>query len=116
MGKRSPVQALEDILQAIADIKQMTRKHTLATYSRDKVTQYATERCLLIIAEAAKHLPSPLTARAKDIPWQQIRGVGDVLRHDYENIQPTRVWNIIEVHLTKLGKACRKLRDAQPGK
>jgi uncharacterized protein with HEPN domain len=41
---------------------------------------------LLIIAEAAKHIPSELRDAHPDVPWSKIHGLGNLLRHEYRRI------------------------------
>lgn len=55
----------------------------------------ARERALLIISEAAKSLPSRLTARYPEVDWRAVCGLGDVPRHDYNRIDPDVIWEIL---------------------
>jgi uncharacterized protein with HEPN domain len=42
-----------------------------------------------------------------DIPWREIRGLGNRLRHDYESIDVVRIWLLLERDLPPLKTACR---------
>jgi len=42
-----------------------------------------------------------------DIPWREVRGLGNRLRHDYDSIDLGRIWLLIERDLPPLKTACR---------
>jgi uncharacterized protein with HEPN domain len=43
-----------------------------------------------------------LKGTAPEIPWRQIVGIGNVLRHGYETVSDHVVWDIIENRLDPL--------------
>ena len=43
-----------------------------------------------------------------DIPWREIRGLGNRLRHQYDTIDLTRIWLLIEHDLPLLKVACQQ--------
>jgi uncharacterized protein with HEPN domain len=50
---------------------------------------------LEIIGEAARHL-SPETLKAlPEIPWKLVVGMRNILIHDYDDVDPSRVWTSI---------------------
>jgi uncharacterized protein with HEPN domain len=59
------------------------------------------------VSEASRHLPEPMKARYPGIPWRKIAGVGNVLRHEYREVSPPLLWEIVQDHLTPLDTACR---------
>ncbi|MBM3523254.1 MAG: DUF86 domain-containing protein [Alphaproteobacteria bacterium] len=44
-----------------------------------------------------------------DIPSGRIAGIGNVLRHDYDEVDPTQLWPIITDHLPPLRAAIESL-------
>jgi uncharacterized protein with HEPN domain len=72
------------------------------TFAADIVMVRATERALLIISEAAKALPEELTTRYPEIEWHAIRGIGNILRHEYERVEPRILWNTLTLSLPRL--------------
>jgi uncharacterized protein with HEPN domain len=55
----------------------------------------AVQHALLIIAEAAKHIPVELKENQPDVPWRKIHGLGNLLRHEYRRIDPDILWSVI---------------------
>jgi uncharacterized protein with HEPN domain len=65
----------------------------------------AVEHALLIIAEAAKHLPQEMKERRPEVPWAKIHGLGNLLRHEYRHIDPDILWSIVKGPLAELDSA-----------
>ncbi len=74
--------------------------------ANDQVT-FAVKYALLIISEATAKLGEIAPGIRPDIPWREIRGLGNRLRHDYDTVDPARVWLLIERDLPPLRAACQ---------
>jgi uncharacterized protein len=105
MPPRSPRQRLQDILDAIVFVQRHVEGRTLDDYRRHDMLRAAVERKIEIVSEAARRLPEELTARHADIPWGKIRGVGNILRHEYDDVYDEVVWNIAAQPLAPLRRA-----------
>jgi uncharacterized protein with HEPN domain len=71
------------------------------------------ERGVLIISEASRHLGDELKARHPQIPWSKVAGIGNVLRHSYENVAAPIMWKLVQVDLPILQGVCQaELRRA----
>jgi uncharacterized protein with HEPN domain len=66
------------------------------------------ERCLLRISEAARKLQGVVELVAPDHPWADVRAIGNVLRHQYDAVDPAIVWQIVETDLEPLRAAVAK--------
>ena len=62
---------IEDIITSIADIEDFTHGMSYEMFSSDKKTVYAVIRCLEILGEAAKHIPTSFRKKHPDIPWSE---------------------------------------------
>ncbi len=65
----------------------------------------AVEHALLIIAEAAKHIPDDLKEKRPEVPWKRIHGLGNLLRHEYRRIDSDILWSVVTEYLADLDKA-----------
>jgi uncharacterized protein with HEPN domain len=75
----------------------------------------AVERRLSIISEAAAKLGTIAEQFEPDIPWNSIRGIGNVLRHAYDDVSDDIVRAVIAIRLPQLKEACLRMRRALPG-
>jgi uncharacterized protein with HEPN domain len=71
-------------------------------------TRLAVERCLSIIAEAARKLGTDADTRCPEIPWIDIRALGNRLRHDYPSIRHRVIWKIVTDDLAAWRAACQR--------
>ena len=55
-------------------------------FERDRKTRDAVERCLERICEAAHRSGPRASEFAPDQPWNDIRGMGNRLRHAYDRL------------------------------
>ena len=94
--------ALEDISDNIARAMPFVDGLDLDAFLADDKTFYAATRCLEIISEASRRLPSSFKERFPEIPWRQVAGSGNIYRHAYENIQERRIWATIHEALPAL--------------
>ena len=77
---------LQDILDSIHSIQKFVHGMDREAYCRDEKTQAAVERKLLIISEAAIRLQDSADVFCPGIPWRDIRGSGNWLRHQYDSV------------------------------
>jgi uncharacterized protein with HEPN domain len=104
--------ALRAILEAIEGIENATRGKTIDDYHADWLLHHGVQRGIEIISEAVRRLPAELLATRPEIPWAQITGIGNVLRHEYHRLSDPVIWNVVETHLPRLRAAVFALEDA----
>jgi uncharacterized protein with HEPN domain len=105
LPSEKPILRLEDILDNIDRIQRYTRDLDFDRFLLDTQCHDAVERCWLRISEAAKKLEGVVDLIVPDQPWMQIRAVGNVLRHDYDEVDPAVIWQIVTTHLSPLERA-----------
>jgi uncharacterized protein with HEPN domain len=94
--------ALFDIRDNVLLARQFTEGLTAEAFEADRRTFYAVTRCLEIISEAARRLSPALRNRHPELPWREIMGVGNVYRHDYDNVAEEFVWRTVQHSLAQL--------------
>jgi uncharacterized protein with HEPN domain len=108
---RTVVARLNDVLDAIAGIRATLKDQDYTAFATIWHLQKATERGLEIISEASRAIPTEMKDMSPDVPWVEIAGIGNVLRHDYQRVEPLIIWNIVEKHLAPLEQAVITIRD-----
>jgi uncharacterized protein with HEPN domain len=109
MAAKTPLVPLTDIRDAIRRIRRYTKGKSLAGFERNELTRDAVERCIEIISEASRRLPAAMKAKHPEIPWERVAAIGNVFRHEYDEISPPLVWTVIKDHLPALERAVDSL-------
>jgi uncharacterized protein with HEPN domain len=97
--------SLADILDAIVAIEQFTQDMDLDSFRQDPKTIAAVERKLQVISEAAVCLGEQAEALCPGLPWRDIRGIGNWLRHQYDRVDIETIWNTLTMDLPSLKAA-----------
>ncbi len=56
-------------------------------------------------AEQGRKLSEELKLRYPDVPWRKMTGLRNVVSHDYEAIDPGRVWEAARLELAPIARA-----------
>ncbi|AWB23508.1 DUF86 domain-containing protein [Methylobacterium currus] len=105
MAPREFRHALDDMLAAIDGIQRATAGKTLMDYAGDWLLKHGVQRGIEIISEASRAVPDDIQARRPEVPWRKIRGIGNVLRHEYHNLSDRIIWGIVVDELPPLRSA-----------
>lgn len=98
----NPRARLEHILFHIRGVGETVGGIEFDTYIGVYHMERTVERAMQIISEAVRALPPELTERYPDIEWTKIAAIGNVLRHEYERIDPQTMWEIATERLPEL--------------
>ena len=102
MVARSLIPRLTDIVEAIERIHSVLGDMSLEAFENDWQRQWLVERGI-----ESRRLTDELKARHPAIPWQKVAGIGNVLRHNYENIAAPVIWKLVQADLPEIGRICR---------
>ena len=116
MVARSLIPRLTDIVEAIERIHAVLENMPLEVFETDWQRQWLVERGVEIISEASRHLTDEMKARHPEIPWQKVAAIGNVLRHNYENIAAPVIWKLAQTDLPALEKVLRRKIVTRSGK
>src|SRR3954465_1169028 len=105
MAARSPLLRIQDIAGGIQGIENAIAGKTFRDYQRSWLLRSAVERGIEVISEASRHLGSDLKAQHHDMRWDDIAGIGNILRHEYQRVDPTIIWRAVKNDLPLLKAA-----------
>ena len=77
-----------DVLAEFADVG-------LEAFVADTRTQWAVEMGLIRIGEAVNRLPIEVREAYADQPWRQIVAMRNFAAHQYDDLDPRRVWRTL---------------------
>jgi uncharacterized protein with HEPN domain len=105
MVDKTPRLYLEHIKEAIAILERRVAGKTLDDLAADDVLRDAVERRIEIISEASRRLPPEMKARHPEVPWHNVAGIGNVLRHEYYSVNLDIIWRIATQDIRPLAAA-----------
>ena len=101
---------LHDILETIERVEEVTRDKGLREFEASWQLRWIVQRAIEIISEASRAIPDELANTQSDIPWPSVRGIGNVLRHEYDGLSDPIVWRVVTDELPKLKHAIENIR------
>ncbi|MEO5952833.1 MAG: HepT-like ribonuclease domain-containing protein [Chloroflexia bacterium] len=108
MPSERPASRLEDIKANAEAILDYTAGMDESAFEENRLVYDAVERCLERISEAAAKLGELAPVLVPDQPWRDIRALGNRLRHEYDDISQTHLWEIIQHDLPSLIADCER--------
>lgn len=98
--------ALYNIRHNVLAAQRFTAGVTFEQFKQSELHFYAVTRALKIVSEAARRLPDSLRQAHPELPWKQIMGIGNVLRHDYDNVVETIVCETTQENSRAAARGC----------
>lgn len=98
------------MIQEIESIKAKTNNN-FKNFQSDIILQRAIERDLEIIGEAIKKI-FELEPNIKISSVRNIIGLGNIISHAYDAIEPEMIWGIIQKDIPVLEKEVESLKEA----
>ena len=93
---------LYDMLDAARHLQRMWHGRSVDDLLSDRTLQWATDRGFSIIGEAARRVSDTAKAAYPDVEWRRIIGLRNVVIHEYEEIDYSRHWGVIQEDLPRL--------------
>jgi uncharacterized protein with HEPN domain len=104
---------LRDILQAARLIASYLKDTTEADFLANSEKQDAVIRRLEIIGEATAHLTETTRQAIPELPFRKMRGMRNIVAHDYANVDLKIVWEVGLVQVPEICAVLEKFFDAQ---
>lgn len=107
---RNVLVVLTEIIEALDGIEAAITGKSLTEFESDWLLRHGVQRGIEIISEAVRHLPDKLLVSRPDLPWPQIRAVGNFLRHEYHRVSDVLVWRTVNEDQPALRQAIESMR------
>ena len=102
MPPRDWRQRIEDIVEALERIRTYTEGTTFDSFASDQRTVDAVIRNIILIGEAARHVPDNVQGRYPHIPWADMRAMRNLVAHQYFAVDLAIVWDTIHQDIAAL--------------
>lgn len=105
---------MQDILRAIARIGRYADGMSFDDFRCDERTKDAVIRNVIVIGEAANHVPGEVQALYPHVPWAQMRDIRNLLVHAYYEVRVAILWETAVSDLPPLVPLPSAMLDRQP--
>lgn len=100
---------IQDIITCIEKITEYTKIMSFDEFENDLKTIDAVIRNLEIIGEAAGHVPIIIQEKYPDLSWFEMRGMRNIMAHEYFGVSLAIVWRAIHDDLPPLIEGLKKI-------
>jgi uncharacterized protein with HEPN domain len=101
-SRHGAADCLADIIDNARLIETYVAGMDRPDFGNNGMVRDAVERCLERICEAAHRLGPAAAELMPRQPWNEIRGMGNRLRHAYDRIDVGVIWNTVHARLPEL--------------
>jgi len=109
--ERHDIQRLEHILDYCEDIEDALVRvcHSYEQFLSEKMAQYAIAFSILQIGELVAKLSEELRSATRDeIDWPAVKGMRNIIAHDYGEVRLSIVWNVATNDIPVLKAFCKR--------
>jgi len=100
---------MHDIIEQSDAIQHYLAGKSFDAYVAEQLLIDAVERCLGRLTEAVIRIgPEQMRKIAPDLPMEKVRGLGNLLRHAYRDIDQHEIWSTAKRDLPALRAACER--------
>ena len=100
---------IQDIYDAIQDIKEFVGTMKQREFLGDDKTRSAVAFKIENIGEASKNIPKEIKTKYKDLPWTEMARMRDKITHFYFGINYKVVWSVVKKELPSIEPAIMKI-------
>jgi uncharacterized protein with HEPN domain len=93
---------LRDILESARLIAAYVNGVTETDFRSDSEKQDAVVRRIEIVGEATAHLSDQTRAAIPKLPFRQMRGMRNIVAHDYARVDVGIVWEVATIHIPEV--------------
>lgn len=94
---------LSDITRVVAAARRLAAEGKVA-YDRSEVSRLAAEALVTRLGEAVSSLPEAFRSDHPGIPWDEIRGMRNLIAHEYHRTDVEIVWVAVSERIPELAR------------
>lgn len=98
---RDPAHLLDRLNEA-RHVQKFAEDMDRDALDQDILRQYAIVHSIMIVGEAARRVSQEFRDEHPEIPWKDIVGMRSQIIHDYDEVDLTIVWRVIQTGIPEL--------------
>lgn len=100
---------IRDMLEAVSAVEQYVGDMTYQDFTADRKTVDAVIRNMIIIGEAASHIPDEISLNHPEVPWSEIRAMRNFVVHEYFGVSDKILWDTVQIDLPPIVPILKKI-------
>ena len=84
-----------------------------SNFESNSIYQNAVLTPVTQIGELVKRLPQDFKKKYNEIPWRNIAGMRDIVVHNYETIDKTILWDVVNKETDKIKEFCIEILNKE---
>lgn len=105
---------ITDILECIAKIQRYTEGMSMTEFEQNEMVLDAVIRNITVIGEATRYVPVEIQAKYAAVPWSLMRGMRNIVVHQYDDIDVDLTWDTVNRQIPPLIPLLNAIRDREP--
>lgn len=106
---------LEHMLIYMTKLEKFIAEKEYSDFMKDEFVQNNVIRLLEVIGEASIKVSYDIKKKYKEVPWAKIKGMRNILIHDYGSIRIEVVWNTALLAIPELKEQIKRIiQDINP--
>ena len=102
---------IQDMLTEITVIENTVEDLSLETFSQNQQALRVILYSLAVIGEAVARTMDELEKEDPQIPWVQIRGMRNMVIHEYFRVDAAMIWQTVQVDLPMLKESLLNIQN-----
>ena len=111
MNNKDPSVFAAHILECIEKVQEYSKDITKEDFKNSTQLQDAIIRRVEIIGEAARNIPQEIQIEYPEIPWDEMKGMRNVLIHEYFGVDLDLTWEVTRKDLPDLKSQIISLKE-----
>lgn len=103
-----------ELIAVLERLAHLTAGLDFARFSADQTVQEAAVLNLLRLGEGTKFVPQQIQDAHPEVPWAELRGMRNLIAHDYFGLDLGLIWHSLTRELPPLHRHLRALLEVQP--
>lgn len=110
MSEEKNILSLRGILDAAEKIVEFSRSFSNADdFFADQKSFDAACMNFIVIGEMVDRISDEFKLKYSAIDWKSIKGLRNIIAHDYFGVDAEEIWSIIELHIPALIESIQKI-------
>ena len=105
------LQRIEHMIEAAELLLRFTSNLTVTEYLASEEKQYAVKFAFIMLGEDAATVSEELKLKYSDIPWGEIKGMRNIVAHNYIKADEMLIWEAVSRKIEPLRQRLLQIKE-----